>query len=132
MGLVAMFALILFSAAAAWLCFPILRANSTLSGFAAWILTVACCAAAFHAISILASTVLDEYWHVWASMLSIGLLKWLTVRFPPPPSLDVFRVMAEASPLRTHSLPWPAILVSLSFAALVFAMAAKLVETREY
>lgn len=132
MGLLAVFAMILVSSAAAWLLFPAVRANSTPSDFLRWVFTVSCCAAGFHVVSVLASTCLDEYWHVWGTVITIGLLKWLTVRFPPPPSLDVFRVMAEASPLLTHSLPWPAILVSLSFTAFVFLTAVKVAQTREY
>jgi hypothetical protein len=132
MGLAAVFGIILISSAAAWVLFPTIRANSTAADFVRWIFTVTCCVAGFHAVSILASTFLDEYWHVWATVIAIGLLKWVTVRFPPPPSLDVFRVMAEASPLLTHSLPWPAISVSLGFAGLVFLIAVKVAGTREY
>jgi hypothetical protein len=132
MGLLALFGMILISSAAAWVLFPVIRTHSTATDFVRWIFTVSCCAAGFHSVSILASTCLDEYWHVWGTVVMIGSLKWLTFRFPLPPALDVFRVMAEASPLLTHSVPWPAISVSLAFAMCVLWMAVKVAESREY
>ena len=132
MGLLAMGAVIVISCTVAWALFPLVRANSTPFDFVRWIFTVSCCTAGFHTISILASTVWDEYLQVWGTMITIGILKFLTVQFPPPPSMDVFRVMAEASPLRTHSLPWPAIAVSVVFAGLAFLLAVKIAESREY
>jgi hypothetical protein len=132
MGLAAVFGMISISSAVAWVFFPMIRANSTISDFIRWIFTLCCVASLFHAISILTSIVLEENWQVWGTATAIGILKWLTLRFPPPPSLDVFRVMAEESPLLTHSLAWPAIAVSLTFAGIVFLAAAKVAEAHEY
>lgn len=132
MGLAAVVGMILISSTAAWVLFPMIRANSTISDFIRWILTLCCVASVFHAISILNSAFLEENLQVWGTVAAIGLLKALSIWFPPPPSIDVFRVMAEASPLLTHSLPWPAISVSLVFAGIVFFSAVKVSQTREY
>ena len=87
---------------------------------------------AFHATSIFNSTFLDEYWHVWATVITIGFLKWLTVRYPLPAALDVFGAMGSKSPLVTHSLPWPAIVLSTVFAGIVFLGALRVAERIEY
>jgi len=131
-GLLAMCGVIMISGTVAWALFPVLRANSTLSDFWRWIVTVCCCAAGLHALSILASTVLDEYWQVWATMITVGVLKLLTIQFPPPSSVDVFRVLAEGSPLQTHSLPWPMIAVSLGSGAVAFLVAVRVADSCEY
>lgn len=130
-GLAAVFAMMLISSAVAWT-FPMVRANSTVPDFVRWIFTLCCVASAFHAISILNAIYLEENLQIWGTVAVIGLLKWLTIKFPPPPSLDVFRVMAERSPLLTHSLPWPAILVSLALAGMVFFFAVKVAQRHEY
>ena len=131
-GLLAVVAIIAFSSAAAWILFPLVRAGSTPADFLRWLLTTACCAAGFHAMSVLVSTVLDEMWQIYASFAAIFGLKWLTSKFPPPPSLDVFRVMTTGSPLLTHAVPWPAVSVCLCLAGILFLLAARVVETNEY
>jgi len=109
-----------------------IREQSTIADLLRWIVTLSSVAAVFHAISICSATFLEENWQIWGTAAVIGLLKWLTMRFPPPPSLDVFRVMAEGSPLVTHSLPWPAIAVALVVSGLTFVLAVKVAETHEY
>jgi hypothetical protein len=65
-------------------------------------------------------------------MVVIGILKALTVWLPPPPSLDPFRVMTDASPLLTHSLPLPFVAVSLTLATFLFLIAVKIAQKHEY
>jgi hypothetical protein len=131
-GTIGVFGIILISSTFEWILFPLVRASSTPTDFLKWIFTVSCCAGGFYAISLLVSTVLDEVWQIWGAVIAIGALKGLTVRFPPPPSLDVFRVMAEGSPLLTHTIPWPAISVSLGLTSVLFFAAIKVVQEREY
>jgi hypothetical protein len=132
MGLAAVLLTMVVSSAAAWAFLPMIRANSTIADYIRWMVTLCCVASLFHAISILNAVYLEENWQIWGTAAVVGLLKWLTVRFPPPVSLDVFRVMARESPVSTHSLPWPAIAVSLALAGAVFLLAVKLSETHEY
>src|SRR5579872_359115 len=132
MGFTAVCGVIVISSGVAWFLFPMVRANAKAADFLSWVVAASCCAAAFHAVSIFNSTFLDEYWHVWLTVITIGFLKWLTVRFPPPASLDVFGVMGTRSPLVTHAVPWPAILLSLIFAGIVFFGAVWVAERIEY
>ncbi|MGH9663659.1 MAG: hypothetical protein ACRD9L_04455 [Bryobacteraceae bacterium] len=91
--------IILLSGAVAWALFPMVRAGSTLADLIKLVLTGWCCTLTFYAIAVLVAVFLDEMWQVWGTLIAIGLMKWLTVRYPPPPSLDVFRAIGNASPL---------------------------------
>ena len=117
---------------AAWALFPLVRASSTPADLAGFVLSAFVCTTGFYALSVLFATFLDDMWQVWGSMIAIGLLRWLTIRFPPPPSVDVFRAMGAASPLVTHTMPWIAMGVSLAIAAILFLAALKIVQAREY
>lgn len=132
MGLAAVMGIILVSSSIAWIFFAGIRSHSSVSDFIRWDFTLCCVAALFHAISILNSTWLDENLQIWGTMAAIGLVKVLTVWLPPPSSADPFRVMTDASPLLTHSLPLLVICVSLTLAAFVFLMAARIAQKVEY
>jgi hypothetical protein len=131
MGMAGVLAMILVSSALAWSLLPMLRAQATGTHFLRWIFTVCCVTSVFHALSIFNSTFLEENLQIWGTVAVIGLIKLLTVWVPLPRSLDVFRLMTE-SPLLTHSIPWPAIALSIGLAGLVFFLAVKIAETREY
>ena len=131
-GLAGVLTVILISSTAAWFAFPLVRADSLPFDLLKWLLSASCCAAGVYSISVLASTVLDEMWQVWGTILVIGALKWLTVRYPPPLSFDVFRVMTDASPLVTGTLPWPAVFISLALGLAAFLMAVRVVQARDY
>ena len=123
---------ILVVCCAAWALFPLVRASSTPADLSEFVLSAFVCTTGFYALSVLFATFLDDMWQVWGSMIAIGLLRWLTIRFPPPPSVDVFRAMGAASPLVTHTMPWIAMGVSLAIAAILFLAALKIVQAREY
>jgi hypothetical protein len=130
MGLAAIVGLIVTTGGLEWLLF--LRDSTTLSDFLRSVFATACCLAAFYALSTIASTFLGDFEKVWFTMGLLGLLIWLTGRYPPPPAWNVFRIMGENSPLFTHTLPWPAMSVSLALTAAFFFIAVKVVQTREY
>jgi hypothetical protein len=132
LGVIAMAGMILVSGGAAWALFPMLRAHATALDLARWLFAAGCCVNVFHAISIFAATMFDEFWHVWATVSSIGLLKWLSSRFPPPPPFDLFRAIADGPSLVRHAMPWPAIALSFLIAGSVFAAAVKVAQEREY
>jgi len=131
-GMLGVLGIILISSTVAWVLFPLVRANSTPGDFLKWVFTASCCIVGFHAISVLAATVLDEMWQIWGAVVVIGVLKWLTFRFPQLSSFDVFTVMENAPPLFTHTRPVPAISVSLGLAGILFLISVKVVQTREY
>jgi len=131
-GLAAMVAMMVISTIAAMLLFPNIRARFSATDLAMWIVTAACCGAAFHAISILTSMVLSDVWQMWAAFLIVGALKALSVLFALPAQWDVFDALVHASPLIKHSLPWPAILISLVVSGVIFRVAVKIAQTREF
>jgi hypothetical protein len=58
---------------------------------------------------------------------------WLVVsRISPPPRVNVFGFIGDASPLITHTLPWPAMAISIALSVSLFLAALKIVQTRDY
>lgn len=132
MSLVGVIGIIFASSAAAWVVFPLVRADSTALDLLMWAFTVSCCAIAINAISVLFSTFVDEVWQVWGTVIVVVLLRTLTVWFPPPAEFDLFRVVMKATPLATGAIPWPAISVALGLAGILYFTAVKVAEAREY
>jgi hypothetical protein len=97
-----------------------------------YVLTISICLCGFYFLAVLLATFLDDQFQMWASILAIALLRWLAIKFPLPPSLNVFRAMGEGSPLITHTFPWASMGVSLGVSAILFWIALKIVEAREY
>lgn len=131
-GFLEVAAVILVTSGIEWALFPIVRASSTPADLAKLILSSCCCTAGFYALGVLAATFLDDMWQVWGTLIAIVAINRLTALFPPPPSLDVFRAIGSGSPLLTHSLPWGAMAISLGFAAILFAITAKVIRERQY
>ena len=132
MSLVGLIGVVFASTAAAWVFFPLVRADSTALDLLMWAFTAGCCAIAINAISVLLSTAVDEVWQVWGTVIVVVLLRTLTIWFPPPAEFDVFRVVMKATPLATGAIPWPAICVSLGLAGILYFTAVKVAEAREY
>jgi hypothetical protein len=116
----------------AWTLFPLVRVNSTLLDMVQLILAAVVCIACFYCVSVVLATFLAEIWQVFGSLFVVGFVWWAVARLSIPPSVDVFRFMAEASPLVTHKLPWPAMAVSVIISAVLFFTALKIVTAREY
>lgn len=116
----------------AWSLFPLVRANSTPFDLLQLILAAVVCTTCFYFVSVVLSTFLVETWQTFGSLFLIGFAWWVVSRLGLPPSSNVFRFGADASPLVTHTLPWPAMLVSLIASAVLLLTASKIVQTREY
>jgi hypothetical protein len=66
------------------------------------------------------------------STLAVLALWSAPVRRFLPDGFDVFRPLAEASPLVTHSLPWTAMLVAVVAGGTCLFAAARVVQVKEY
>lgn len=95
-------------------------------------LTVLLCGTGFFGLSTLLSAFLEQLWQIWGSMGAVLLTPLLFNTIGLPQSLNVLRAMGNSSPLVTHTMPWPAIGVSLGVAAIFLLAALKVVQTREY
>ena len=118
--------------ALAWSLFPFVRANSTPLDLLEAILAAIVCTTCFYLVSVFAATFLGELWHIWTSLLVVCCAWWAVARLALTPSVDIFRFLGDASPLITHTLPWPAIGISVFVSAILFLAAFKIVQTREY
>lgn len=117
---------------AAWFIFPALKVHLAVSVLFAYWITVSVCVSAFYFLSVLLTTVLDDDWPIYGTLIAIWILRWISAAFSVPPSVNIFRAMGAASPLFTHTFPWASMGVSLGAAAILFLAALKVVQTREY
>ena len=117
---------------AVWIVFPPLRAHITASDLMMFWVALFICGIALHFLGVLLSTVLEDPWRGFASMFGVVLLQWLLSTLPLPPAVNIFRAMGAASPLFTHTLPWATMGISLVASAVLFLVAARVVQMREY
>jgi ABC-2 type transport system permease protein len=110
---------------------PVLQARASAIDALANALTVTVCCTVVYCITVLLGTFLDDVWQVWGSLIAtIALLFGL--KLLPWRSFDLERAFGEASPFVTHALPWPTMCMSLIVAAVLFFIAVKIAEAREY
>jgi hypothetical protein len=82
-----------------WTLFPLVRCASTLSDLFKLLLAGPVCVLCFYFLAVTISTVLDEIWQVYGSLVVTGLIWWASSTLPP--SASVFRFSTDASPLLT-------------------------------
>ncbi len=115
----------------AWGLFPLVRGDSTLDDLLKLLLAAVACVLCFYFLSVAAATMLDEMWQIYGSYCVAGLIWWVSFRFARP-STDVFGFSTSASPLMTHSLPWPAMTISLAASIVFLAIAVAVVTRHDY
>ncbi len=115
-----------------WILFPILRAATNAAQMLTYAGTLVACASGLYSISVLLATFLDDLGRMWGSIIAVAALWLLFNKTPVPSSMNIFRAMSDGSPLVTHTLPWPAMGLSLGLSAILFFAALKVVQTREY
>ncbi|MFZ0592807.1 MAG: hypothetical protein WAM39_20270 [Bryobacteraceae bacterium] len=117
---------------AAWLSLPLVQGGAAPFDLLKLILAAVCCTACFYFVSVLLATFLDDPAQTFASMF-VSLVVWFIVaRTPPPRPFNLLGFSSDASPLVTHTMPWPAMVASLIFSAILFFVALRIVQTREY
>jgi hypothetical protein len=94
--------------------------------------TVFACLTACFCVSVVLATFLDDIGQVWGSFIVLGAIRGLSSLVKIPENLDPFRAVGSASPFITHTIPWGAVAVSLTFAAALWLIAARIVQTRDY
>lgn len=94
--------------------------------------TVIACSSAFYFLSVLLATFLDDQWRIWGTMLIYGAYWALSSYFSFPAAVNLIRATAEGSPVIAHTVPWAAIAFSLALSAILFFVALKIAEGREY
>lgn len=135
-GLLETFALILFAYCIVTILLSVPGGHTDLADALRSVITLLLCAVGFYGLSTLLSTILDQLWQVWGSMIVFVFLGWLFERPGVPPSFNVFRVIAGAAAGMAHTpvgdMPWAAIAVSLCAGAAFLLAALRVVTTKEY
>ena len=131
-GLVGGALLDLIALSVVWTVIPSIHADVSLASFVRVFLALVFCTAAFHALSVLYATFLDETWQIWGSMITIMILWRFASGIFPHSSWNVFYVLSALSPLAFHSLPLGAMAVSLAAATIFFAAAFTVLNSQEY
>jgi hypothetical protein len=131
-GMVETAGLLAVAPCAVWIMFPTLRPHIAGSDLMLFWVTLSVCGFAIHFLGVLLSTFLEDPWKGFASMFGVLLLRWLLSTPSVPPFANIFTAMGEGSPLFTHTLPWVSMGISLATSAVVFLVAARVVQMREY
>jgi len=105
--------------------FPILDASE-------YVFTLFACLLACFCVSVVLATFLDDVWQMWGSWILLAAIRALTTVVNIPEKFDPFRALGSASPFITHTIPWGAVAVCLTFAAALWLLAARIVQTRDY
>ncbi|MBV9267610.1 MAG: hypothetical protein JO061_15690 [Acidobacteriaceae bacterium] len=115
-----------------WLLLPAARGNSTLFDLFELIVTAVACSACFYFASVLLATFLDDPWQPFGGVF-LAIVVWLGAsRLSIGPRFNVFGFAGAASPLITHTIPWPAIAISFICCAVLFVVALRIADRREY
>jgi hypothetical protein len=115
-----------------WLVTPLVRATATGTEMLKYSATVLVCSSAVYFFSVLLGTFLDDQWRIYGTMIAAGALEWLSSHAPLPAFADIFRAMGKGSPVIAHAMPWSAMGFSLGLSALLFVVALKIAQAREY
>jgi len=115
-----------------WFTLPLMKAVVAPLDMFRYAITLVACGSVFYCASVLLGAFLEEVWRIWGSMMVVGALWLLCSKTPVPASLNIFRAMAEGSPLLAHSMPWVAMGFSLGLGAILLFAALKVAEMREY
>jgi hypothetical protein len=132
LGILEAFAVLAVAPCAVWIIFQPLRTHITPSDLLAYWVTLSVCGSAFYFLGVLLSTILDDLTQNWTSMFGIVFLRWLGSLPHVPLSINLFQAMGTSSPLFTHTLPWASMGVSVGVSLILFLIALKIVQAREY
>jgi hypothetical protein len=94
--------------------------------------TLFACLTACFCVSVVLATFLDDMWQMWGSLIVLAAIRGLSTVVKIPENFDPFRAIGSASPFITHTIPWGAVAVSLTFAAALWLTAARIVQRRDY
>jgi hypothetical protein len=93
-------------------------------------MTVAVCGSGLYGLTMIAATLMDDAWIVPASTVAVILLWMLQGRVPA--WANIYRPMAEGSPLVTHAVPWAPMAVAAAVGTAGLLIALRIVQRQEY
>jgi hypothetical protein len=132
LGLVETVGVIVVAIAAMWALFPTVREGAMPVDAGRYFLVLVASTFGFYSLAVLFAVVMDAAWRVWFSFGLLILARWAMAHLDFPETFDCFRAMASGSPLLTHSMPWLAMTLPIGIAAILFGIASKIAQEREY
>jgi hypothetical protein len=90
------------------------------------------CSSVAYFLSVVLATFLEDQWRIWGTMIAVGAMFWLSVKFSPPAAVDLIKAMGTNSPLIAHSMPWGAMGFATGLSAVFFGVAVTIARMREY
>jgi hypothetical protein len=116
-----------------WTAFPFVRAQWSILNSVEFVVADSLCLTGFYFMCVvIAAIVEDVQFQVFAGIVLMFLLRYISVTAPIPPSVNVIRAMGAGSPLITHAIPWASIGISLGASVIFFLIALKIVQSHEY
>lgn len=113
-----------------WGLFPTLRATTTLDDFTRLVLTTILFLIVPYSAHVFFATWLDEPYSILCAGFTLALVLFLCPHITP--GVDIIRAFGQASPLRTHRLPWSQLTTSVMLALILSFAAVRVVQMREY
>lgn len=132
LGMLETVAVLAVTPCAIWVMFPATRMHFSVLDFLEYWVAISVCVSFVYSLGVVFASVFDDATQNFMTMLTVFSLQVLFTNVAMPSSLNIFRAMGEASPIFTHALPWAPMGVSLGLAAVLFCVAARIVQTREY
>jgi hypothetical protein len=113
LGLLETAAVIVLLVLVLWTVLPRSRAIASPGDWLMYVVTVLACGAGVYGVALVAATLVDDVWVIPVSTVAIILLWGAQSAGMVPRAANIFRPMAESSPLVTHALPWNPMAIAL-------------------
>jgi hypothetical protein len=132
LGLLEMVGVIVVLTTIVWVFLPDVRAGTNPGEWLLYVMTVTVCASGLYGLTMIAATLVDDAWIVPFSTVAIILL-WMLQFFGSVPAwVNIYRPMAQGSPLMTHSVPWASMAVALVAGAAGLLISLRIVQRQEF
>ena len=132
LGLLEMVGVIAILTSIVWIFLPVVRIGSDPGDWLLYVLTVSVCASGIYGLTMIAATLVDDAWIVPSSTFAI-IVFWMLQFFGNVPAwANIYRPMAQGSPLVTHSVPWAPMAVAVIVGAAGLLISLRIVRRQEY
>ncbi|HEX5110400.1 MAG TPA: hypothetical protein VFV95_18245 [Vicinamibacterales bacterium] len=132
LGLLEMVGLIVVLTSIVWIFLPVVRTGTHPGEWLLYVMTVSVCASGIYGLTMIAATLVDDAWIIPFSTVAIILLWMLQFFGDVPPWANIYRPMAQGSPLVTHSVPWAPMAAALVVGAAGLLVSLRIVQRQEY
>jgi hypothetical protein len=90
------------------------------------------CSSVAYFVSVVLATFLEDQWRIWGTMIAVGAMFWLSIKFSLPAGVDLIKAMGRGSPVVAHAMPWATMGFAAGLSAVLFVVAVMVARMREY